>query len=124
VSSRYAAWVRDAAVALVAAAALSTQASAAVRTTNPQVIRVEQVVLTEQGARFSLKQVVRGSLLRFFVRNAGTKPTDFFIGGYFVHQLKPGHKRSFQLQFLERGHYPYFSAAHPGKKFKGVLIVT
>lgn len=122
--SRSIVWVRVAAVAVVAAAALSTQASAAVRTTNPQVIRDEHVVLTEAGARLSLAKVARGSLLRFFVRNAGAKPTDFFIAGYFVHQLKPGRTRNFQLQFLERGHYPYFSAAHPGKKFKGVLVVT
>jgi plastocyanin len=122
--TRCTASVRVAAVAFVAAAALSAQASAAVRTTNPQVIRDERVVLTERGAQLSLAKVNRGSLVRFFVRNAGTKPTDFFIAGYIVHKLMPGKKRNFQLQFLERGHYPYFSFAHPGTKVKGVLVVT
>jgi plastocyanin len=122
--TRYTASIRVAAVAVLAAAALSAQASAAVRTTNPQVIRDERVVLTERGAHLSLTKVARGSLVRFFVRNAGTKPTDFFIGGYFVHKLMPGKRRNFQLQFLERGHYPYFSAAHPGTKVKGILVVT
>jgi hypothetical protein len=122
--TRFTASVRVAAVAVLAAAALSAQASAALRTTQPQVIRDERVVLTERGARLSLPKVTRGSLLRFFVRNAGTKPTDFYIGGYFVHKLMPGQKKNFQLQFLERGHYPYFSFAHPGTKVKGVLVVT
>jgi plastocyanin len=122
--SRYAFRLRVAAVAVVAAAALSSQAAAGVRTTNPQVIRNERVVLTASGARLSLAKVARGSLVRFFVRNTGSKPTDFFIAGYFVHKLKPGGTRNFQLQFLERGRYPYFSAAHPGKKFKGALVVT
>jgi plastocyanin len=122
--TRYSISVRVAAVAIVATAALSAQASAGVRTTNPQVIRDVRVVLTERGAKLSLRAVNRGSLVRFFVRNAGAKPTDFFIAGYIVHKLAPGKKRNFQLQFLERGHYPYFSFAHPGTKVKGTLVVT
>ncbi|MEY2432544.1 MAG: Cupredoxin-like domain [Acidimicrobiaceae bacterium] len=122
--TRFTVSVRVAAVAVVATAALSAQASAAVSTTNPQVIRDMRVVLTERGAHLSLSKVSRGSLVRFFVRNAGTKPTDFVIGGYFVHKLMPGHRKNFQLQFLERGRYPYYSVAHPGTKVKGVLVVT
>jgi plastocyanin len=122
--TKFTASARVAAVAVVAAAALSAHASAAVRTTNPQVIRNEHIALTQRGAQLSIKTVNRGSLVRFFVRNAGTNPTDFFIAGYIVHKLKPGGTRNFQLQFLERGHYPYYSFAHPGQKFKGVLIVT
>jgi plastocyanin len=122
--TRYTASIRVAAVAVVAIAALATQASAAVRTTQPQVIRDERVVLTERGAHLSLAKIPRGSLVRFFVRNAGAKPTDFYIGGFFVHKLMPGKRRNFQLQFLERGHYPYFSLAHPGTKVKGALVVT
>jgi plastocyanin len=114
---------RSAAVALVAAAAFAA-APAASATTQPQPIRDVRIVLTNTGVKFSVATVVRGSLVRFKVRNTATKPRDFFIAGYIVRGLKPGGVRSFQLQFLDRGSFPYYSAAHPGKKYTGSFRVT
>lgn len=119
---------RRAAAALVAAAAaavsLAAGADASVRTTQPEPIRKVQIVLTDRGVKFSLSKIVRGSLVIFKVQNASTRSRDFFIGGYIVRGLKPGRTRDFQLQFLDRGKFTYFSAAHPGKKFTGFFLVT
>jgi hypothetical protein len=69
-------------------------------------------------------KVLRGCIVIFNVRNASRTPRDFFIGGYVVHALKPGGRKTFNVQFLFRGRYPYYSAGHPGTKFKGSLEVT
>jgi hypothetical protein len=114
-------------VALAAAAAtawLAAGAAAAPSTTQPQTIYRAKVVLTD--ARIGIKpgRVLRGALVMFQVRNATTKPRDFFIGGILVRSLKPGASRDFQLQFLARGKYPYYSKGHPGKKITGSFEVT
>ena len=82
------------------------------------------VVLTNSGIAFRLTNVLRGSIVVFHLRNASATPRDFFIGGYFVHRLKPGAKKQFNVQFLFRGRYPYYSTGHPGTKFRGALEVT
>jgi len=115
---------RTAAVALAAAAALAGQAAGAVKTTEPQQIRPMTVLLTNQGIKLSLPSVKRGSLVQFKVRNTSNVRRDFFIAGYLVHALRPGQTKSFQLQFLFRGKYPYRSVAHPGTKFTGAFTVT
>jgi len=121
-------WKRTLAVAALAvagvAAALAGIAQASSKTTNPQPIRKIQVVLTNSGIRVTPPQVVRGTLAQFTVRNAATKPRDFFIAGYIVRSLKPGRNKSFQIQFLFRGRYPYYSAGHPGTRFTGAMHVT
>jgi len=82
------------------------------------------IVMTNTGIKLSVSTVVRGSLVLFKLRNSASKPRDFFIGGYLVHSLKPGGIRDFQLQFLDRGNVPYYSVAHPGKKYTGLFRVT
>ena len=106
------------------AAALAGHARASSKTTNPEPIRKIQVVLTDRGIRVTPGQVVRGTLAQFTVRNAATKPRDFFIAGYIIRSLKPGRNKNFNLQFLFRGRYPYYSAGHPGTRFTGAMHVT
>jgi hypothetical protein len=107
-----------------ALASFAAGAAASVRTTQPQPIRHVGVVLTNTGIKLSVSTVVRGSLVLFKLRNSASKPRDFFIGGILVRSLKPGGIRNFQLQFLDRGNVPYYSAAHPGKKYTGLFRVT
>jgi plastocyanin len=111
-------------VAVAAAAFLPASVGASSATTQPQTIYKVTVVL-KNGA-ISLKPAVvrRGALVLFRVRNASTKPTDFFIGGVILHKVKPSAVRSFQLQFLNRGKFLYYSMSHPGSKIRGSFVVT
>jgi hypothetical protein len=111
-------------VVLFVAVALPAGVSATTRTTNPQAIYKARVIITNVGIDLRPTKVARGALVQFHVRNASTSSRDFFIGGYLVHKLGPGATRNFQLQFLERGTYKYYSVGHPGKKFGGVLKVA
>jgi hypothetical protein len=121
-------FTRRAAAAFVAVAAagasLGAGAQASVRTTQPEPIRHVKVVLTNTGIQFSLLEVVRGSLVLFKIQNTSTNSRDFFIGGRLVRAVKPGSTRDFQLQFLDRGKFPYYSVGRPGKKFTGSFRVT
>jgi hypothetical protein len=111
-------------LAVAAALAAGFFSAGAAATTEPQKTYRAKVVLTNKGIALDVRTVARGALVIFNVRNTGTSPRDFFIGGYIVHKLKPGAVRKFQLQFLFRGKYPYYSAGHPGKKFTGSFEVT
>ena len=119
---------RRAAAALVAAAAaavsLGAGADASLGTTQPEPIINVRVVLTNTGVKLTPSETVRGSLVLFKVQNTSASSRDFFIGGYIVRGLKPGGVKRFQLQFLTRGSFGYFSAAHPGKWFTGSFLVT
>jgi hypothetical protein len=116
--------VAAALVAAAAAASFAAGAAASEKTTQPQPIRHVGIVMTNTGIKLSITTVVRGSLVLFKLRNSASKPRDFFIGGILIHSLKPGGIRDFQLQFLDRGNVPYYSAAHPGKKYTGIFRVT
>jgi hypothetical protein len=112
------------AAALAAAATLAAQASAGVRTTEPQKLYKKSIVLSDTRIAFTYPRVGRGALILFTVRNGGKTPRDFFIGGTLIRRLAPGRTKSFQLQFLARGKYPYWSLGHPGTKITGTLVVT
>lgn len=123
---------RRAAVVLMAAASAASLSAGAVAspsvaspsTTLPQTLYKAKIVLTNTRILIKPRKVGRGALVQFQVKNAGTRARDFFIGGYLIHSLKPSGSRSFQLQFLERGRYPYYSKGHPGKKITGTFEVT
>jgi hypothetical protein len=115
-----------AAILVVAAAAVlpSAAADAGIRTTQPQTIYKAKIVLTDSTITIAPAHVGRGALVQFRLRNTGRTPRDFSIGGYLIHALKPGATRDFQLQFLARGKYPYYSLGHPGTKITGKFSVT
>jgi hypothetical protein len=110
--------------AAAAAACLPAAAGASSRTTQPQKIYKSTVVLTNAGISFKPTKVLRGCIMIFSLRNSTRVTRSFFIGGYLVHRLKPGAVRHFNVQFLFRGKYPYYSAGFPGKRLRGSLEVT
>jgi plastocyanin len=119
--------VRFAAAAVAAAAAaacLASATSASSETTQPQKIYKATVVITNSGIALKPSSVTRGCIVVFNVKNSSTSTRDFFVGGYIARGLKPGASKKFNVQFLFRGKYPYYSTAHPGTRLKGSLEVT
>jgi hypothetical protein len=110
--------------AVAVAGCLAAASPASTRTTQPQKVYKSTVVLSDTGIAFKPKSVLRGCIMIFTLRNASRTTRDFFVGGYLVHRLKPGATKKFNVQFLFRGEYPYYSTGHPGKKLSGSLEVT
>jgi hypothetical protein len=101
-------------------------AVAATRTTTPSFYVAIHVTLTDSKVVLSPTAEPRGSIARFIIQNAGTKPVMFNVGtgkadrtkGFgFTEVVGPGQRRVRLLYLLRRGALPYYvGSSYSGAK--------
>jgi hypothetical protein len=113
---------------LVGPAGVASARSTAARTTAPQAIRLDSVVLANGTIRLAFTQIPRGDVVVFKVHNGSTRRARFLIvpkttasdpgqggSGFRTQLLAPGDFASFQVEFSNRGVFEYSVVDGTGK---------
>jgi hypothetical protein len=86
---------------------LAAGASGAPETTEPGIVYRVPVALTDKRITVSHKKYVRGAVIRYAVRNKGTRPYRFVIFGSSTRALRPGQLENVLINWNYRGRFAY-----------------
>lgn len=127
-----------AAVVLFAPAEIASARTTATRTTAPQAIRIDSVVLTDKAIVLAFTQIPRGDVVVFKVHNGSSRRARFLVvpktvmsdpgqggSGLQTKLLAPGGFASFEIEFSSRGVFEYAVVDRTGKtRGKGRFLVV
>jgi hypothetical protein len=125
------------ALALLGTATVASGGVRSTRTTAPQAIRLDSVVLGDKQITFAFTRVPRGDVVVFKVHNGSSHRARFLIvprtvlsdpgqggSGFKTKLLEPGALTSFQVLFSSRGSFDYRLVDGAGKiRVKGRFFV-
>ena len=86
---------------------LAAAASGAPGTTKPGIVYRVPVSITDKQITVSHKKYVRGAVIRYAVRNKGTRPYRFIIVGIRTRVLRPGKGENVLINWNYRGRFLY-----------------
>jgi hypothetical protein len=86
---------------------MAASASGAPETTEPGIVYRVPVALTDTRITVSHKRYVRGAVIRYAVRNKGTRPYRFIIVGARTRVLRPGKGENVLINWNYRGRFLY-----------------
>ena len=86
---------------------LAAGASGAPGTTKPGIVYRVPVALTDARITVRHKKYVRGAVIRYVVRNKGTRPYRFIIVGIGTRVLRPGKGQNVLINWNYRGRFLY-----------------
>jgi hypothetical protein len=103
---------------------LAAGASASPETTKPGIVYRVPVSLTDNRITVSHKRYVRGAVIRYAVRNKGTRPYRFIIFGASTRALRPGQGENVLVNWNYRGRFLY-KTTHRGRNtgLKGFITI-
>lgn len=95
------------AAAFVFTATLVPLAAAQPETTRPGIVYRVNVFVTDSSIRVQHARYVRGAIIRYHVRNRGTRPYRFLIAGLTTEAIRPGREATILVNWNYRGRFPY-----------------
>lgn len=110
--------------ALVVAAALVPFASARPTTTEPASLRLVKVTLSPTSAKFTRKQLERGTIAQFDIRNVSKVPLRFVVGTARGPVVKPGKTTQMLVHLNVRGALVWQVLAGGKRTARGSLTVV
>jgi hypothetical protein len=109
--------------AILATLVLAPTASPRPETTEPNALKIVDVLVNARGVTFEVRRLERGSIADFRIKNRTKRPIRLQMADVRSAVVKPGHTTSFFVHFNIRGRTPW-SLLHGAKRSdRGVFLV-
>ena len=110
--------------ALIAAIVLAPTAGAAQpQTTEPNALKIIDVLVNAKGATFAVRRLERGSIADFRIKNRTKRPIRLQMAGVRSAVVRPGHTTSFFVHLDVRGRAPWALLVRSKPADRGTLLV-
>jgi hypothetical protein len=109
--------------AILASLALVPTASSRPETTEPNALRIIDVLVNAKGATFAVKRLERGSIADFRIKNRTKRNIRLQMADLRSVVVKPGHTTSMFVHFNTRGRTPWAILVRAQRADRGTFLI-
>jgi hypothetical protein len=108
---------------LVAIALAPTAGAAQPETTEPNALKIIDVLVNAKGATFGANRLERGSIADFRIKNRTKRSIRLQMAGVRSAVVRPGHTTSFFVHFDVRGRTPWTLLVRAQRADRGTFLI-
>jgi hypothetical protein len=109
--------------AILASLALVPTASSRPETTEPNALKIVDILVNARGATFEVRRLERGSIADFRIKNRTKRSIRLQMADIRSAVVKPGHTTSFFVHFNIRGRTPWALLQGAKRADRGTFLV-